>query len=293
MIRMTVTDLKYRLKGWPFFIAFTFSFGWSIFYAMSIYGSNPYMGTMVRMDETIYLGPFYASAILIAYNIGQENRFETLRSKVIMGHSRLAIAASELTVSVITATLLWLPLLLSMLTINHRITEIMTGTQLFLYFFGLYITHLTSAVIGTVIALCVRNQAAAVIVVGVILFLLFNWSGNLYSDLNRIDYHNEFDGVNHYYLVEDGYMIKALKRDVYKALLHLDPVSGFQNSDDTFEIYSENSEFDKEKQRNVGITNKKTNGALESTAYYMAGSFCTLLFITAAGVLIFKRKNLT
>lgn len=279
MKKLLSANFSRLLHSKLYWLGMAFMFGLATFAVVSRYGEiRDGIATSTTGDGFVFLGGVYVGiviAVFISMFIGTEYNDGTIRNKLTVGHSRLTVYVANLIVTVVASLAMHLV----------YIGVIFGGSMLFLDPFTvparLYAVLLLCGVVTVVamaslfqlIAMLISSKATGAIVSMILALVLLFGAMTLIS---RLDSPEFFDGFT--YSVELDEMVyvenivnvtyvDGLKRDVYQFLLDFFP-SGQMIQFGNFETVP--------------------NDVIKYPMY----SLMLTLITTAAGVFVFRRKDL-
>ena len=146
---------------------------------------NPFHGTEI----TYFVGPFLAIAIQISLMIGIEFSNGVIRNKLMIGHSKGSVFFSELLLSLLSATLQFVVFYGAFAVLTARIYSKITARDMLLFVIGLWLLHMSFAVICTAVCYFIPYYTALAAILNIVLIpsMMFV-SSELHQKLNVPEY---------------------------------------------------------------------------------------------------------
>lgn len=143
-------------------------------------------------------GIFLVIAIQISLIIGTEFGNGIVRNKLIIGHSKEAVFLSELLLSLISSTLLFVVYYGAFMAFNVSWFDNMEASDITLVIVGLWLIHLCFAAICTAVCFFIPYNTAVAVVLNLILVIAMAiGSENLHKRLTQPEY-------NHFYVIDSS-----------------------------------------------------------------------------------------
>lgn len=141
-------------------------------------------------EITYFVGLFLTIAIQISLIIGIEFSNGVIRNKLMIGHSKGAVFFSELLLSLISSTLQFLVFYGAFAVFTARLYSAITAMDMVLFVIGLWLLHMSFAVICTAVCYFIPYYTALAAILNIVLIPAMMFVGSdLHQKLNEPEYY--------------------------------------------------------------------------------------------------------
>ena len=239
------------------------------------------------VEITYFAGLFLVIAIQSSLMVGIEFSNGVVRNKLVAGHGKGMVFLSELVLSLIAATLLFVVFYGAFAVFNMQWLDDIDARDMAVVVVGLWLVHLSLAAVCTAICFFIPYYSAIAAVLNIVLVIAMAFVGN--------DLRSKFDEPEYIYMYthdENGNMIpvyddnrnpKYIPRDSAEYFL-LHTAYYIMPNGQLIDYCSAVS-----KKQWVGTIKEKYMDDLKTAPLY---SLLTIGICTAAGLICFRKKNL-
>ena len=140
-------------------------------------------------EITYFVGLFLTIAIQISLMIGIEFSNGVIRNKLMIGHSKVTVFFSELLLSLISTTLQFLVFYGAFAVFTARIYSAIAATDMILFVIGLWLLHMSFAVICTAVCYFIPYYTALAAILNIVMVLVMMFvCSELHQKLNELEY---------------------------------------------------------------------------------------------------------